>query len=110
MLRDLVSLSGDTALIHFGTIVRFPRNCAIKALALYAVGASEDDKDALVRMAEIVRHEPDFMFDRWMRRPSFRRDNDKLIPEQHHLHIALVTDLQAPARYTATTIDSEVSL
>ncbi|WP_313450706.1 hypothetical protein [Brevibacterium casei] len=108
MTRELVSMSDDTALIHFGTLVRFPGGRKVKALALYAVGSSEDDKDALVRMAEIVRHDPSFMAGLWMHRPSFRRDDGKLMPEQDHLHIALVTDLQAPARYTATTIDQEV--
>lgn len=111
MTRELVSMSDDTALIHFGTLVRFPGEGRCKALAMYAVGSSEDDKDALVRIAEITMLDPDFMAGLWMHRKPVRRDHDgKLLPEQDHLHIALVTDLQAPARYAAAAKDSGVSL
>ncbi|QPS33988.1 hypothetical protein [Brevibacterium casei] len=110
MTRELVSMSDDTALIHFGTLVRFPDRYKCKTLAMYAVGASEYDKDGLVRIAEIATLDPGFMVGMWDHRQPIRRDSDgKLLPEQDHLHIALVTDLQAPARYAANAIDTEAT-
>lgn len=110
-MREIVSMSDDTALIHFGTLVRFPDRCKIKTLAMYAIGATEDEKDALVRMAEITALDPDFMTGLWQHRKPERRALDgKLLPEQDHLHIALVSDLLAPGRYATTAINSEVSL
>lgn len=110
MTRELVSMSDDTALIHFATLVRFPDRYKCKTLAMYAVGASEDDKDASVRIAEITMLDPDFMAGLWMHRKPVKRDHDgKLLPEQDHLHIALVTDLQSPSRYASTAIDLEAT-
>lgn len=110
MMRELVSMSDDTALIHFGTLVRFPSRCKVKTLAMYAIGATENEKDALIRLAEISTLDPDFMTGIWQHRRPERRDRDgKLLPEQDRLHIALVSDLLNPSRYTATAIDSEVS-
>lgn len=110
-MREIVSTSDDTALIHYGTLVRFPDRYKVKTLAMYAVGATEDEKDALIRLAELVTLDPGFMAGMWKhRRPERRAYDGKLLPEQDHLHIALVTDLLAPGRYAATAIDSEVSL
>lgn len=110
-MREVVSMSDDTALIHFGTLVRFPDRYKVKTLAMYAIGATEDEKDALIRLAELVTLDPGFMAGMWKyRRPERRAHDGKLLPEQDHLHIALVTDLLAPGRYAATAIDSEVSL
>lgn len=109
-MREIVSMSDDTALIHFGTLVRFPDRCNVKTLAMYAIGATEDEKDALVRMAEIATLDPDFMTGMWKHRKPERRARDgKLLPGQDHLHIALVSDLLAPGRYATTAINSEVS-
>lgn len=107
MMREIVSISDDTALIHFGTLVRFPGG---HVLAMYAVGATEDDKDALIRMAEIATLDLNFMAGMWEHRKPVKRDRDgKLLPEQDHLQIALVSDLLSPARYAATAVDSEAT-
>ncbi|MGO2036484.1 MAG: hypothetical protein ACTH2U_08395 [Brevibacterium sp.] len=108
MMREIVSMSGDTVLIHFGTIIRFPKSDKpkVKTIARYAVGATEAEKDALVRVAEIAALDPGFMAGMWEHLKATRhpRDGD-LLPEQDHLHIALVTDLLNPGRYAATTVD-----
>lgn len=110
-LREIVSLSADTALVHLGTLIRFPQRCQVGIGAMYAIGSTEAEKDILVRLATHATIGPDFGAGMWRHLKSVRRARDgKLLPEQDHLHIALVTDLQAPARYAATAKDSGVSL
>lgn len=104
MMREIVSVSDDTALIHLGLLIRFPERCQVGIAAMYAVGASDDDKNALIRLAEIAALDPDFMSGMWEHLKATRHDGDQL-PEQDHLYIALVTDLLNPGRYAATAID-----
>lgn len=108
-MRQIVYLSDDTALIHFGTLIRFLDTPAGDIDAYYAIGATEDEKDALIRMAEIATIDPTFLSEMWDYRKPIKRDG-KTTPRQTHLSIALVTDLLSPGRYAATAIDSEVTL
>lgn len=109
-MREVVGLSNASALVHFGTLARFLDTGAHDIAAAYAIGATEADKDGLVRMAEIATLDPDFMRGMWEhRRPRKNVRTGRMTPEQEHLHIALVTDLQAPARYAANVIGTEAT-
>jgi hypothetical protein len=109
-MREIVAVSDDTALVHLGTLIRFPARCEFDIGALYAIGSTEAEKDIVVRLAARAAIDPDFGAGMWKHLRSFRRARDgKVLPEQDHLSIAIVTDLESPGRYTATTVDSEVS-
>lgn len=106
LMREVVSISDCTALVHFGTLVRFLDEPPGKVDAYYAIGASDDDKDALVRMAEFATLDSTFMSGMWDHRARKRGTrHGRPTPEQEHLYIALVTDLLNPGRYAATTVD-----